>query len=768
MYPIPPSPSAVIAVDPAGTVVGWSPAAEKLFGRAAADVVGRDVGALLPSDPLARTLERVRRLQKAETVDVDLPRDGDSWKAALTVTPAWWDAEGRVAGLSIAAEDVDAPLRRGDAQATARRLEGVFAGALDGLLVADTSGRIVLANDRAARVFGVPKEELLRPMAEYPARFRLRAPGDDRLAVPLGFRALAGETVEPLERVITAGDGVTRHLRTGAAPLRDEDGRIEGAVVMISDMTAETRAKEALRASEERYRGLMEGLDAIVWEADATTWEFTYVNRRAEKILGYPVERWLQGKDFWIQILHEEDREAAVRSCTEAVRAGRDNDFEYRVIAADGRVVWIRDLVYITPDEAGRPLRLRGIMFDVTESRRDREALRESESRERARAAELRTVLESTPAIVFIAHDPEARRITGNRAANRLLRISEGGNVSVTAPPGEAPTHFRVFHEGRELALEEYPVQRAARGEDIRNFEEEIVFNDGARIRLLGNAVPIRDAGGAPRGAVAAFVDITERVRAEARVHELNQTLEARVEERTRELRRAVDDLNAFAYSVAHDLRAPLRAMLGFSDFLAEEYRNRTLDADGLGYLERIRQSARRMDDLIQGLLEYSRLGRAEPRLEAVDLDVVVADALAQMRGEIDKTQAEVTVRSPLPRARATRLPLTQALTNLLSNALKFVTAGVRPRVEIRAEDAKDRVRLSVKDNGIGVPAEHRERVFGVFERLHPQAAYPGTGIGLAIVRRAVERMGGRTGVDPAPGGGSVFWIDLPKDVEAR
>ena len=710
----------MLVVSTDGRVVSRNPAATSRFGP------GDRASLVLPAEVLG-LIERVRTQGRGETRVVD--------HCSITVSPVLWDAEGRLTGMSVVVEDPRA-------WALAPRLESVFRCALDGLLVSDMEGRIVLANDRAARIFGVPKEELLRPMSEYPKRFKPRIPGDGEApAVPLGLLALRGETVEPVERVIVAGDGEERFLRTGAAPLRDETGKVEGAVIVIADVTAERRAVDALRAGEARYRDLVEGLDAVVWEADPASWRFTYVNRRAERILGYPVERWLEEKDFWVRILHPDDRETAMRSCREAIAAARDNDFEYRVIAADGRTLWMRDLVYVGLDADGRVRSLRGIMLDITERKRA--------------AGELRTVMESTPAIVWIAHDPEGRRVTGNRASYELLRMTPGANASVTALEG-APSHFRVFAGGRELSPEEYPVQRAARGEEIRDFEEEIVFDDGRRIHLLGNAVPLREEDGAPRGAVAAFVDVTERVRAYAEIRDLNQTLEARVEERTREL-------NAFAYTVAHDLRAPLRSMTGFSDILLEDDRDRALGAEARGLLERIRDSALRMDALIQGLLEYSRLGRVENALGPVDVGAAVAEAVAQNRAEIERRGAEVVALGPFSAARGDRLLLTQAIANLLSNALKFVAKDVRPRVEIRAEAREGWTRVLVSDNGIGIAPSYHERVFGVFERLHPARDYPGTGIGLAIVRRAVERMGGRVGVDSREGAGSAFWIDVPR-----
>ncbi len=246
----------------------------------------------------------------------------------------------------------------------------------------------------------------------------------------------------------------------------------------------------------------------------------------------------------------------------------------------------------------------------------------------------------------------------------------------------------------------------------------------------------------------------------EAKVRELNAALEDRVRERTRELREALLELESFAYTIAHDLRAPLRAQAGFSEILLSEYGDK-LDEEARGHLGRIRHAAERMDSLVQDLLSYSRLTREEIRLQPVDMSALLSEVLIRMESDIRERRAEVIVAGSLPPVLAHRVMLEQVLTNLVSNAIKFVAPGVGPRITVRGEAREGRVRLWVEDNGIGIPAEYREKVFGVFERLEPDK-YPGNGIGLAIVRKAVERMGGRTGVESAPGSGSRFWFELP------
>jgi signal transduction histidine kinase len=249
---------------------------------------------------------------------------------------------------------------------------------------------------------------------------------------------------------------------------------------------------------------------------------------------------------------------------------------------------------------------------------------------------------------------------------------------------------------------------------------------------------------------------IGERERAEEQVVSLNQELQVRVEQ----LRRSNEELQQFAYSVSHDLRAPLRAMKGFSDALVEDYGAR-LDSAGRDYLQRIAAAALRMDALIGDLLAYSRIIRSAPAIEPVPLELVLSDALALVEGEIRDRSARVEVRRPLPLVLGHRGTLVQLVSNLIGNAVKFVAPGVTPEVTVRAERRGEAVRLWVEDNGIGIAAEFHERVFQVFERLHGIDAYPGTGIGLALVQRGAELLGGRAGVESAPGHGSRFYIEV-------
>lgn len=262
--------------------------------------------------------------------------------------------------------------------------------------------------------------------------------------------------------------------------------------------------------------------------------------------------------------------------------------------------------------------------------------------------------------------------------------------------------------------------------------------------------------------------------------------LEHRVAERTANLAQSIQSLEGVLYHVAHDLRAPLRGMASFTNILLEEYAPH-LDERGRDYSRRISHAAQRMDTLVQDLLAFGRLAHTAVPLSQINLEHEVNAALDRFSGEIHARGASVDVRSPLPAVKANAAVLNQVISNLLSNALKFVHPDTRPRVRISAEETTSRmesaaaksggtpsldvrlsaldgkfVRLWIEDNGIGIQPQYHERIFRMFERLHGVDSYPGTGIGLAIVRKGIERMGGRVGVESTPGAGSRFWVELP------
>jgi hypothetical protein len=264
--------------------------------------------------------------------------------------------------------------------------------------------------------------------------------------------------------------------------------------------------------------------------------------------------------------------------------------------------------------------------------------------------------------------------------------------------------------------------------------------------------------------------DVTARREAEEKVMQLNGELEKRIAALT-EVNR---ELETFNYSISHDLRAPLRSMSGFAQALMDGQASK-LGAQEADYVRRIANSARRMDTLLQDLLEYSRVSRASMPPTAVNLDGVVSEIVTLREREIEQTKAQIEVKSPLGAVAAHMPTVQQILANLIDNGLKFVSKDSTPHLKVWTETVGGNghagkhawLRIWVEDNGIGIEKEFHEKIFGLFERLHPSHAFPGTGLGLAIVRKGVERMGGKVGLESQPDHGSRFWVELPAETQS-
>ena len=242
-------------------------------------------------------------------------------------------------------------------------------------------------------------------------------------------------------------------------------------------------------------------------------------------------------------------------------------------------------------------------------------------------------------------------------------------------------------------------------------------------------------------------------------VRDLLEQLEEKVRERTARLEQTISELEAFSYSMSHDLRAPLRAMRGYSQVLMDEYAAR-LDEDGQSYVKRILSASERLDRLVQDVLRYSRCARETIHCVPVDLEALITAVIAEYPA-LRPPKAQIIVVRPLLKVSGHEASLTQVISNLLGNAVKFVVPGAVPTVKIWTEQRDAKVRVFIRDNGIGIAASDHDKVFKMFERLSAGPEYEGTGIGLAIVAKAVERMGGKVGVESKVGEGSTFWIEL-------
>jgi PAS domain S-box-containing protein len=330
-------------------------------------------------------------------------------------------------------------------------------------------------------------------------------------------------------------------------------------------------------------------------------------------------------------------------------------------------------------------------------------------------------------------------------------------------------------------------LERIRRGERVDHYETIRRHKDGTLLNVSLTISPIVDSQGKIVGASKIARDISERKQAEKALREANELiatragqLEKTVQERTAELRKinqelvaslarqdkltndlreTVQQLETFSYSIVHDMRAPLRSMRSFAEFLESEYRDK-LDDTGRSYLHRIMGSAARMDALITDVLTYSRITSGETPISRVNMDKLVTEVVENYP-QFQEAAGAIHIEHPLPVVCGNPALLTQIVSNLLGNALKFVPPDRAARVTVRGENGADKVRLWFEDNGIGIAPAHQQKIFELFQRLHRPDEYPGTGVGLAIVRKAAARMGGKVGLESESGAGSRFWVEL-------
>jgi PAS domain S-box-containing protein len=344
-----------------------------------------------------------------------------------------------------------------------------------------------------------------------------------------------------------------------------------------------------------------------------------------------------------------------------------------------------------------------------------------------------------------------AERLFGYTAAEML-----GKPITTIIPP-------ELYEEERQN------LARLRRGERIAQYETVRRRKDGSRVEVSLRISPMRDRQGRLTGASKVARNITRQKQAErallqaqTELKQRKEHLEQEVAARTAALTDTVQHLEAFAYTVSHDLRAPLRAIKGLTLALREDY-SHLYDEQGKDFADRIVEAVERMEQLIAALLSYSRIGKGEVPVVEINLEEYLPRLRTHWQAELEARGGQLDIAHPLPAVLANPTLLDQALTNLVSNALKFVAPGTVPQVRLNADTGDGMVRLRVIDNGIGIEPKHCGRLFQIFQRLHTTEKYPGLGIGLLIVRKAVERMGGRVGVDSEPGKGSCFWLELPQ-----
>ncbi len=497
--------------------------------------------------------------------------------------------------------------------------------------------------------------------------------------------------------------------------------------VVQRDIRGRKRSEETERRANAYNRSLLEAsLDPLV--TIGSDGKITDVNAAAEAATGCPRAA-LIGTDFSDYFTEPEKARAGYQ---QVFREGLVRDYPLGLRHRDGEVKYVLYNASVYRDERGQVIGVFAAARDITARRQAEDAVR------RANAYNRSLLEASLDPLVTIGPD------------GKLTDVNAAAEVATGFPRAElAGTDFSDYFTEPEKARAGY--QQVFREGLVRDYPLELRHRDGRVLSVLYNASVYQDERGQVVGVFAAARDITERKRAEEEIRHYAE-----------DLKRSNQELEHFAYVASHDLQEPLRTVSSYSQLLARRYRNR-LDADADDFIAFIVDGAGRMQTLINDLLTFSRIGTRGRPFAPVDGASLVASARGNVDAAIVESAAVIT-HDPLPTLVGDRTQLTQLFQNLFSNAIKFRRPGQAPRIHVSAARCDGAWKLSVRDNGIGIEPQFFERIFIIFQRLHGREEYPGTGIGLAVCKKIVERHGGRIWVESDPGTGSTFHFTLPDE----
>jgi PAS domain S-box-containing protein len=636
--------------------------------------------------------------------------------------------------------------KRQESDTESRENEELFRLVMEGIkdyaiFMLDREGRVIFWNAGAQLIYGWRAGEVEG------RNFSMLYPDEEaakaRPKLALRTAAVEGRFAEEAWRVGKGGKKFMANVVITA--VRNGHGKMRGFTQVTRDITGFRRAEEELRQSELVKAFILEtALDAIILiDRDGKIQEW---NPAAHKIFGYTREQAL-GRSPDDLIVPPRVWEVYHDGLTQYLMTGVGSligrPIELTLKRADGRE--FAGELSISRDVREDPPRCTAIVRDITERKQAEAALRESEERYRLLVDDIRDY-----AIYML--NPEGLVTTWNAGAERIEGYRPDEIIGKPWSSLFTPEDIQRELPQRLMTLAKNEGKAANEGWRLRK--------DGSRFWTQGVITALRDENGVLRGFSKVAHDVTRQKEADDKIHRFNEELEQRVVERTAELEAANKELEAFSYSVSHDLRAPLLRISGFADILQGEAAAK-LDGKSLKHLQTIAEGAHQMGRLIDALLDFSRMGRAEIRREPVDVAGLVAGVRLELARETEGREIEWTV-GELPEARGDPIMLRQVFINLISNALKYSRPRRPAKIEIGAQTGPGETVYFIRDNGVGFDMKYAGKLFGVFQRLHPAREFEGTGIGLANVLRIVRRHGGRIWAESAPDQGATFFFSIP------
>lgn len=624
------------------------------------------------------------------------------------------------------------------------RFKNLVESSQDWVWEVDAQGVYTYASPRCRELLGYGPDEIIGRTP-----FDLMPEAEVKRLFPAMQRIFTeGLPISVLENTNLHADGHEIVLETSAVPFFDCDGGLAGYRGMDRDITERKNAEITLRESEEKYRLLVEHQTDLVVKIDAGG-RFQFISPSYCKLFD-KTEDELLGSDF-MPLVHQDDREITAREMENLYRPPYTVYVEQRAMTKDGWR-WLGWMDTSVLDDYGKVTSIIGVGRDITDRKLAEQKLRESEDRYRA------VFNQQFQFMAILA--PDGTTLDINELPLRMIGCQREDFVG--KPLWRSPS-WKKLPEWREVWT-----KRLAEAADTDGpiLTEDIYETADGIMRYADTATTaIRDASCEVIFYLIQASDTTKRHHAELersrlmqQIQQLNEDLEQRVQQRTAELKAANKELESFSYSVSHDLRAPLRAIDGFSLALMEDYAVH-LDETALDYLARVRTGAQRMGMLIDDLLQLSRVSRGELNLEEVDLGEIAKAVQDELAVSQPDRRVELVLDENM-RVRGDARLLRVMLDNLLGNAWKFTAQEARSRV-IFKHHIDDPQIFYLKDNGVGFDMRHADKLFGAFQRLHRVSDFPGTGVGLATVQRIVRRHDGRIWAEAQEGKGATFYFTL-------